>query len=116
MKIEKIFIQPLKREIIYYIGKSKEDNFAVIDAGSNNDLWFHAANESSCHIVCELPEDLDKNDIKYIIKVGALLCKNNTNKLKSKQNVEFIYTQIKNVTKTDIVGCVQTTNTKLITI
>ena len=116
MKIEKIFIQPLKREIICYIGKSKEDNFAVIDAGSNDDLWFHAANESSCHIVCELPKDLDKNDIKYIIKVGALLCKNNTNKLKLKQNVEFIYTQIKNVTKTNIEGCVQTKNTKSITI
>ena len=116
MKIEKIFIQPLKREIVYYIGKSKEDNFAVIDAGSNNDLWFHAANESSCHIVCAMPENMDKNDTKYLIKVGALLCKNNTNKLKSKQNVEFIYTQIKNVTKTDIEGCVQTTNTKLITI
>ncbi len=116
MKIENIFIQPLKREIVYYIGKSKEDNFAVIDAGSNNDLWFHAANESSCHIVCELPEDIDKNETKYLIKVGALLCKNNTNKLKSKQNVEFIYTQIKNVTKTNIEGCVQTTNTKSITI
>jgi len=116
MKIEKIFIQPLKREIVYYIGKSKEDNFAVIDSGSNDDLWFHAANESSCHIVCIMPDNIDKNDTKYIIKIGALLCKNNTNKLKSKQNVEFIYTQIKNVTKTAIEGCVQTKNTKSITI
>jgi predicted ribosome quality control (RQC) complex YloA/Tae2 family protein len=116
MKQENVFIQPLKREIIYYIGKNKDDNFKVIDAGKSDDLWFHAENESSSHIVCIVPDDIDKSDLKYIIKVGALLCKNNTNKLKSQKNVEIIYTQIKNVIKTAIAGCVQTTNTKTIII
>ena len=116
MKTEIITIQPLKREITFYIGKSKEDNFDVIDAGNENDLWFHASHESSCHIVCEVPDNIDRSDMKYIIKMGALLCKNNTNKLKSQKNVEIIYTQIKNITKTAIAGCVQTTNTKTIII
>jgi predicted ribosome quality control (RQC) complex YloA/Tae2 family protein len=116
MKTEIITIQPLKREITFYIGKSKEDNFDVIDAGNENDLWFHASHESSCHIVCEVPDNIDRSDMKYIIKMGALLCKNNTNKLKSQKNIEIIYTQIKNITKTAIAGCVQTTNTKTIII
>ena len=116
MKTEIIIIQPLKREITFYIGKSKEDNFAVIDAGNENDLWFHASHDSSCHIVCEVPDNIDRSDMRYIIKMGAVLCKNNTNKLKSQKNVEIIYTQIKNVTKTAIAGCVQTTNTKTIII
>lgn len=116
MKTEIITIQPLKREITFYIGKSKEDNFDVIDAGNENDLWFHASHESSCHIICEVPDNIDRSDMKYIIKMGALLCKNNTNKLKTQKNVEIIYTQIKNITKTAIAGCVQTTNTKTIII
>ena len=116
MKTEIILILPLKREFTFYIGKSKEDNFKVIDAGKDDDLWFHASHDSSCYVVCEVPDDVEKSDMRYIIKMGAVLCKNNTNKLKSQKNVEIIYTQIKNVTKTAIAGCVQTTNTKMIII
>ena len=107
MKTETVFIQGLKREIVFHIGKNKEDNFEVIDNGKSKDI-------SSCHVVCELPEDIDKKDMRYIIKTGALLCKNNTAKLKSQKNVEVIYTQIQNVTKTKIPGCVLTENTKTI--
>jgi predicted ribosome quality control (RQC) complex YloA/Tae2 family protein len=114
MKTENIFIESLKREITYYIGKNQKENFEVIDKGTNNDLWFHAANESSCHVVCEVPIDIDKSDMRYIIKIGALLCKSNTNKLKSQKDVEFIYTKIENVTKTEVEGCVQTKSVKSI--
>ena len=114
MKTETIFIQSIKKDVTFHIGKSQEENFAVIDKGSADDLWFHAKNVSSCHVVCELPDDIDKKEMRYILTVGALLCKNNTNKLKSLKNVEIIYTQIKNVTKTEIVGCVLTENTKII--
>ena len=116
MKTENIFIEPLKREIVYYIGKNQKENFDVIDKGTDCDLWFHAANESSCHVVCEVPTDIDKSDMRYIIKIGALLCKNNTNKLKSQKDVEFIYTKIENVTKTEVEGCVQTKSIKSIII
>jgi predicted ribosome quality control (RQC) complex YloA/Tae2 family protein len=114
MKTENVFIEPLKREIIYYIGKNQKENFEVIDKGTKNDLWFHAANESSCHVVCEVPDDIDKSDMRYIIKIGALLCKSNTNKLKSQKDVKFIYTKIENVFKTEVEGCVQIINDKSI--
>ena len=114
MKVNPVFVNGIKREIVFYIGKNKEENFEVIDKGNENDLWFHAKNESSCHVVCNIPENLTKTDLKYIIKVGALLCKNNTSKLKSISNVEIIYTQIKNIEKTNIIGCVTTKNTKTI--
>ena len=116
MKTEKILIQGLGKEITFIIGKNKGENFNVIDMGSENDLWFHADDISSCHVVCLLADtEIDKKDLRYVIKTGALLCKNNTNKLKSMKNVEIIYTQIKNITKTDIEGCVLTQNTKSIT-
>ena len=114
MKTETIFIQPLKREIVFHIGKNKHENFAVIDMGSSNDLWFHAKDDSSCHVVCIIPEHICKEDLRYIIKAGAILCKRNTNKLKTLSNIEIIYTQIKNILKTETPGCVLTQNTKVI--
>jgi predicted ribosome quality control (RQC) complex YloA/Tae2 family protein len=114
MKTEIVFIQGLKREVTFYIGKSQSENFEVIDKGSQDDLWFHAKEISSCHVVCELPESLNKKEFSYIIKTGALLCKNNTNKLKGLSNVEIIYTKIENITKTKIPGCVLTQNEKKI--
>ena len=116
MKTETIFIQPIKREITFHIGKTQSENFEVIDKGTDDDLWFHANGVSSCHVVCNLPNDIDKKDLRYIVTVGALLCKNNTNKLKSLKNVEITYTQIKNITKTNVPGCVETQNTKKIVI
>ena len=112
MKTESIFIQVLKREIVFNIGQNQSENFEVIDSAEEHDLWFHAKNISSCHVICKLPNDIDKKDLRYIIKIGALLCKNNTNNLKSFKNVEIIYTQIKNITKTNKLGCVTATNTK----
>ena len=114
MKTEIIFIKAIQREITFYVGKNPKDNFDVIDKGSLDDLWFHANNESSCHVVGIIPDDLDKKELRYIITAGALLCKNHTNKLKSLKNVEISYTQIKNIEKTKILGCVLTKNTKII--
>ena len=112
MKTETIFIKPIQRDVTFYIGKNQEENFEVIDKGAEHDLWFHAKNVSSCHVVCEVPDDIEKKELRYIITAGALLCKNNTNKLRGLSNVEITYTQIKNITKTKIAGCVETQNAK----
>jgi predicted ribosome quality control (RQC) complex YloA/Tae2 family protein len=109
MKTENIYIYALKREFTFYIGKNQSENFEVIDKGAS-----HANNVSSCHVVCHISEVLSKKELQYIVKAGALLCKNNTNKLKSEKNVEILYTCIKNVIKTDIPGSVITQNTKTI--
>jgi len=114
MKTEILFIQGLNREITFYIGQNSNENFDVIDKGNEDDLWFHFNNGSSCHVVAIVPDNISKKDKKYIIKAGALLCKNNTNKLKHLKNVECIYTQIKNVEKTSVPGCVTIANNKKI--
>ena len=114
MKIETLFIQGLNREITFYIGRNKNENFEVIDEGTPNDLWFHANEVSSCHIVANVPIDITSKEKKYIIKTGAILCKKYTNKLKTSNNVEVIYTEIKNVEKTQYSGCVKIKNSKTI--
>ena len=115
MKRESIFIAPLKRTISFLVGQCQSDNFAVIDAAAPDDLWFHAGgNESSCHVIAEIPGDIDKKDLRYIVKAGVVLCRQHTNRLKSAKNVEFIYTHVRNVAKTNIPGRVIAQNTKSI--
>ena len=114
MKTQIIYVAPLKRDITFYIGQNKADNFGIIDAAKPTDLCFHAKEESSCHVVCDLPDDIEKKQLRYIVKIGALMCKQNTPKLKSIKEVDMIYTAIKNVTKTNLDGCVITENTKTI--
>ena len=118
MKTEIVFIPQLQKEITYYIGTNQSENFATIDLGEDNDIWFHSKNESSCHVVAnickDIPQPILKKNMRYILKQGALLCKQNTNKLKSQKNVEIIYTHIKNITKTDIPGRVITKDIKTV--
>lgn len=116
MKTEILFLQGLNREITFYIGENKNDNFDVIDMGDDEDLWFHANEISSCHVVVNIPKDIKNKEKKYIIKAGALLCKKYTNKLKSLNDVEIVYTQIKNIEKTQTPGCVKIKNEKKIII
>jgi hypothetical protein len=88
----------------------------VINKGSPNDLWFHAKHLSSCHVVAVIPNDIEFNEIKYIIRQGATLCKMNTNKIKELHNVEIIYSQIQNIEKTRTPGLVHIKNEKKIVI
>lgn len=114
MRTQIVFIKNINKEITFHIGKNQYENLDVIDKGGPNDLWFHAKNRASCHVVCEVPSGIQKHELSYIIKRGALLCKQNTNKLKSEKHVEFIYTACKNVEKTDIPGAVITKDCKTI--
>lgn len=116
MKTEELFIQGLNKAIKFYIGQHKNENFDIIDKGEPDDLWFHANEVSSCHVVAIIPKDISNKEKKYIIKAGALLCKKYTNKLKTLREAEIIYTQIKNIEKTSISGCVKTINNKKIII
>jgi hypothetical protein len=116
MKTEVIFLQGLNIEITFYIGQNQNENFDVIDKGEPEDLWFHANEKSSCHVVASIPKDISRKDIKYIIKAGALLCKKYTNNLKGLTEIEIIYAQIKNIEKTQCAGCVKVKNKKIIII
>ena len=111
MKSETVYFCQLNENIEFLIGKNQKDNFDIIDMSRPNDLWFHLNDCPSCHVIAKLPENIDKKNLKYIIKRGALLCKQNS-KYKSEKDVDVIYTFIKNIKKTNKVGCVKTTNTK----
>jgi len=116
MKTEILFLQGLNREITFYVGQNKYENFDVIDKGQQDDLWFHSNDMSSCHVIANVPDDLSNKQKKYVIKAGALLCKKYTNKLKNLNNVEIIYTKIKYLEKTEYSGCVKINNEKKIII
>jgi len=116
MKTKILFIQGLNREITFHIGQNKDDNFDIIDMASPDDLWFHANSDSSCHVVAIIPEDIEKKNLRYIIKIGAMLCKSGTNKLRLLCDVEIMYTQVKFVEKTLTRGCVKVINQKVIVI
>lgn len=115
MKESTIYFDNVVDEVTYYIGTSAADNFAVIDKGGPDDYWFHASDCSSCHVVVNVPEHVDKRELKTIIKKGALLCKQNTSKLAKLQSVTVVYTKVKYITKTDVSGCVTMKNEKTIT-
>ena len=116
MKTETVFFENIENEITYYIGKNAKDNFCVIDIGGPDDIWFHAKEISSCHVVAKIPDlcELNKKELHTIIKKGALICKQNTSKLINSTGVEIIYTSVKNITKTNIDGCVITDKIKTI--
>lgn len=116
MKTETLFLEGLNDEVTFHIGQNQNENFNVIDMGSPMDLWFHAENISSCHVIAIIPEDISNKDLKYIIKAGANLCKKYTNKLKLLKNVVIVYTHLKNIEKTNVKGCVNIKNEKKIVV
>ena len=46
-----------------------------VNKASENYIWVHVNNISSCHVICKIPVAFDRKEMKYIIKTGALLCK-----------------------------------------
>ena len=102
-------------ELEIEMGQNAQENWDLIDKSEENDLWFHLQDYPSSHVVIHVlgkkKKDLDRKTIKY----AALLCKQNS-KMKSEKKVEVIYTQIKNVEKTEDVGSVVTSNTSVIKI
>lgn len=114
MKEFVVWFDNIDEDIIFYVGENATDNFKVIDSGNPTDLWFHAKENSSCHVVACIPSKIDKRELKTIIKRGALLCKQNTNKLANIREVEIMYTQLQNITKTKTPGLVTVSCSKTV--
>ena len=84
--------QNISHPIPYYIGKNAQDNKDMILKSNDDDIWFHAYDQSSCHIVVKLPDVcFSKKQLNTIIKRGAQLCKQNTNSLKTCENIKVTY-------------------------
>jgi predicted ribosome quality control (RQC) complex YloA/Tae2 family protein len=117
MKVIDKYIEPLGITIQFHVGKNAQDNFDIIENANPNDIWFHIDDNASCHVIGSLPEDttFGKKQLMYIIKQGAIICKQ-FSKYKSHKNVSIVYTPIKNVTMTDIIGSVVIQSSKNISI
>ena len=110
MKTVEVFIEKLNTKIQYKIGTNAEENFKLIDESKEDDLWFHVHNHPSCHVVANITQKYPRDELIYIIKQGACICKKNS-KFASTDKLTIIYSKIKDIKKTDIVGTV-TTNEK----
>jgi len=115
-KTEEMFIQGLNQEITFYVGKSAQGNFDIIDNAKEDDLWFHLDNEASCHVIASIPETVDRKNIRYIVKQGAILCKQNSILKNSKIKTDIIYARVKNIEKTFIPGRVVVKEGKIVSI
>ena len=89
MKTEVVTFMNTSLEITYLIGENANDNFEILNKASGDDIWFHANNISSCHIIATNLQKCSKKERLIIIKRGAFLCKQNTSKIKSLQNIEI---------------------------
>lgn len=108
-------IYPTQKNVSFMIGKNAQGNDCIISASKSTDIWFHLANQPSCHVVAVIPDDVTKKEKGYIIRKGAELCKQRS-KERSSTSVGVIYTKIQNVLKTDVLGCVNTTDCSQIVI
>jgi predicted ribosome quality control (RQC) complex YloA/Tae2 family protein len=96
------------------IGTNKHENFELIDASVETDVWFHVENEPSCHVI--LKNEGPIRDIpKQVIKRCAYLCKINS-KAKTQNQSYIMYTQLKNVVKTEIIGQVNVSSYKVVNV
>lgn len=116
MPISKIIsFDKLGIDIEFIVGKSAKENFDIIDAASEHHLWFHVKGSPSSHVIARIEDNIDRKNMRYIVKQGAVLCKQHS-KYASAKNVEVIYTQVRNVEKTDIMGSVSIQNEKTVVI
>jgi len=114
-KTEEHYNQALQRPITFHIGKSAAGNFGILDIASEPDnIWFHINQESSAHVIAIMPDDLDRKQVKYIIKQGAVLCKQHSRYKTAKNPVEVLYAKVKHVQKTDVLGTVQVKEGKVV--
>lgn len=89
------------QDYIFVIGQNKNDNFQIIDESEPTDIWFHVEGEPSCHVILKNTDKL--GDIpKQVLFKGAYLCKINS-KAKTHKSI-IMYTTMKHVTKTKIIG------------
>ena len=96
------------KEYIILIGKNAQGNEEIIKQSNQNDLWFHFQNVSSCHVI--LQSNGDPIPKRYINQVAGILFEYTT----APKNSKVIYTCVKNVKLTSVIGTVIPSNIKII--
>ena len=101
--------------IEFVIGKNARENFEIIDDAEDHHMWFHIEGQSSGHIIAKIDEEVDKKTLRYIVKQGAVLCKQ-VSKYARVNNINIVYARIRDVEKTDTMGMVHVSNPKYVSI
>ena len=102
------------RNYLIRIGQNKEENFVILDESNENDIWFHVDKQPSSHVILTNHDNEKINSIpRQVIKRCAYLCKINS-KAKKMKICDIMYSYVRNVIKTDIIGLVNVTEYKLI--
>ena len=104
-------------EYLIYIGKNKSENWALIDAAVESDIWFHVKDVPSCHVILKCSGKLKDVPRAVLSHCGVLCRRNSSNIQKSSKNsnekVEIIYAAIKSVKKGQHEGSVVVTSGKV---
>lgn len=108
--IEKtIFIEENNKEYYILIGKNAKGNEQIIKISHQESLWFHLNNIPSAHIILQNEGDIIPK--RYINQVAGMLFEYKKN---ASKNSNVIYTKVKNVKLTNILGTVIPKNTNII--
>lgn len=91
------------------IGKNAKGNEEIIKISHPEDTWFHFDNISSAHIILKNEGDIIPK--RYINQVASMLFEYKKN---ASKNSNVIYTKVKNVKLTSILGTVIPKNTNII--
>ena len=113
--IKSINIPNNNLSIEFVIGKNARENFEIIDDAEAHHMWFHIEGQSSGHIIAKIDDDVDKKTLRYIVKQGAVLCKQ-VSKYARFKNINIVYARIRDVEKTDTIGMVHVSNPKYVSI
>src|SRR5437016_4944551 len=105
-----VFDNKLNENLTYIIGENAQDNWDLITASNQNDLWFHLQDHPSPHVVLKMPtvKNAEKKISKQSIIHCAVECKNYSKFKDDRNKISIIYTEIKNITKGDKPGSVIT--------
>lgn len=101
MKQVAIHVDEVGKSYTLFIGNNKYENVEIIKNSSQDDLWFHLDNISGPHFVLQTGGDLIPK--RYLNHIGTLF-RDYKNGLPSRYTV--IYTEIRNVKLTNVVGTV----------
>jgi len=115
MPISKTVVLQNTVSIEYVIGQNAQDNFDIIDDAEQYHWWFHIEGQSSGHVIAKCDDNIDKKTIRYVIKQGAVICKQYS-KYANMKNVKIVCARVRDVTKTDKIGAVTLNNSKIIMI
>ena len=97
------------KEYIILIGKNAQGNEDIIRISHPESLWFHLESISSPHIILKNEGDLIPK--RYMNQVAGMLFEYKKN---APKNSNVIYTKVKNVKLTNVLGTVIPRNTNII--